>query len=149
MLTDVPICLLPSQIAMTMTRLGLVFIALIAIGCGTSAPPPAPSVPTESKGVIGVQEIVAQQIGLSPEDISPEMTFAEMGADGLDFISIVTETEKQLGVPISVEALEKATGVSDPKDMPATLTVRQFAEVVESLKMPADQPAADSKPEMP
>ncbi|WP_158265557.1 acyl carrier protein [Blastopirellula marina] len=134
---------------MTMTRLGLVFVALITIGCGTSAPPPAPTVPTESKGLSSVQEIVAQEIGLEPEDVSPDKTFDELGADGLDFISIVTEVEVRLGVAITVEVLEKATGVSDPKDMPATLTVHQFAEVVESLKTPADPPTTESEPEMP
>lgn len=152
MLRSVAIRPRPFWILCTMTRLGLLFVAIVAVGCGSPAPPPAPLVPADSPEVVQVQEVVSEQIGLKPEEVGPELTFAELGADGLDFVSIVKQAEQDLGVSISVETLEKVTGVSDPKDMPATLTVRQFAEVMKTLKesgTDADPAAAESEPVKP
>ncbi|RCS40579.1 hypothetical protein DTL42_24725 [Bremerella cremea] len=136
-----------------MTRLGLVFVTLVAVGCGasSSSPLPVPPAAANSPEVVKVQEIVAEQIGIAPADVAADQTFEKLGADGLDFVAIVFKTEDQLGVKISAEDLGTVTGVSDPKEMPAKLTVRQYAEFVESVKQAKPMPAPEnaSEAEMP
>lgn len=132
-----------------LTRLGLVLLTLLLVGCDSSRPLPTPtnSVPVESATVRGVQEVIASEIGLKQEEIGPELTFQELGVDGLDFARIINETQSYLGVVISTEKLAEVTGEMDPKQMPAKLTVRQLAEIVEAAQAAAPAEAATPDPD--
>lgn len=132
-----------------LARLGLIAVVFCLIGCDSSsrAPEdvvPANSQPADSPSVKSVQAVISTEIGLPLEEISPEATFEDLGADGLDFARIITETQDQLDVVVSTEKLAEVTGEMDPKQMPAKLTVRQLAEIVEAAQA---SPAPGSSPD--
>ena len=123
-------------------RLGLIVLVVFLVGCETSSPAPeetepTTSLPADSPSVVGVKAVISSEIGIQPEDIRSEATFEDLGADGLDFARIITETQDQLGVVVSTEKLSEVTGEMNPKDMPAKLTVGQLAEIVEAGLAPA------------
>lgn len=55
-----------------------------------------------------VIEIVAEQLGVSKEQITPETSFVnDLGADSLDTIELVMELEEEFDINIPDEASEK------------------------------------------
>ncbi|HBC89084.1 MAG TPA: acyl carrier protein [Lentisphaeria bacterium] len=61
-----------------------------------------------------VKEIVVQQLGVSPDQVSPEAKFIEdLGADSLDQVELVMALEEEFGADIPDEDAEKLTTVGD------------------------------------
>ena len=61
-----------------------------------------------------VKEIVVQQLGVSPDQVTPEAKFAEdLGADSLDQVELVMALEEEFGADIPDEDAEKLTTVGD------------------------------------
>jgi len=61
-----------------------------------------------------VKEIVVDQLGVSPEQVSPEAKFVEdLGADSLDTVELVMALEEEFGAEIPDEEAEKLQTVND------------------------------------
>lgn len=61
-----------------------------------------------------VKEIVAEQLGVSAEQVTPEAKFVEdLGADSLDTVELVMALEEEFGAEIPDEDAEKLLTVND------------------------------------
>jgi acyl carrier protein len=55
-----------------------------------------------------VIEIVAEQLGVNKDQITPETSFVQdLGADSLDTVELVMELEEEFGINIPDDAAEK------------------------------------------
>lgn len=61
-----------------------------------------------------VKEIVAEQLGVSAEQVTPAAKFVEdLGADSLDTVELVMALEEEFGAEIPDEDAEKLQTVND------------------------------------
>jgi len=61
-----------------------------------------------------VREIIADQLGESIENITPEKDFVQdLGADSLDVVELVMALEEEFGIEIPEEDAEKIKTVGD------------------------------------
>ena len=61
-----------------------------------------------------VRDIIAEQLGVNPEQVIPEAKFIEdLGADSLDIVELVMEFEKEFDIEIPDEDAEKLRTVGD------------------------------------
>jgi len=61
-----------------------------------------------------VKKIVAEQLGVEPEKVTPEASFTEdLGADSLDIVELVMALEEEFGHEIPDEDAEKIRTVGD------------------------------------
>ena len=61
-----------------------------------------------------IREIVVEQLGVKPEQITPEAKFIEdLGADSLDTVELVMALEEEFGNEIPDESAEKLVSVGD------------------------------------
>ena len=58
-----------------------------------------------------IQAYLANQLDISPDDITPETTFESLGIDSLDTVEMVMDLEEQLGVDLELK--EKLTTVGE------------------------------------
>ena len=61
-----------------------------------------------------IQAYLANQLDISPDDITPETTFESLGIDSLDTVEMVMDLEEQLGVELELE--DKITTVGELVD---------------------------------
>lgn len=65
-----------------------------------------------------LRKVTAAILGMDPEEIRPDMTFlTDLGADSLDVYQIVMGVEKELGITIPAEKVEKITTVQEAVDL--------------------------------
>jgi acyl carrier protein len=57
--------------------------------------------------------IIAQQLHISAEDITPDSMIESLGADSLDFVELVMKFEEEFGVEINDEDAQKLHTVAD------------------------------------
>ena len=69
----------------------------------------------EEKSIEGrIKEIIVEQLGVKPEQITPEAKFIEdLGADSLDTVELVMALEEEFGNEIPDEDAEKLISVGD------------------------------------
>ncbi len=61
-----------------------------------------------------VTEIIVEQLGVKPEEVTPEASFVDdLGADSLDTVELVMAFEEEFGVEIPDEDAEKIRTVGD------------------------------------
>ena len=58
-------------------------------------------------------ELICEQLGVSPENIRPETTFRELGADSLDTVEMVMELEEEFDLTIPDAVAEKILTIGD------------------------------------
>jgi len=64
-----------------------------------------------------VKEIIADQLGISVDQIKPESKFVDdLGADSLDVVELIMAFEEEFGVEIPDEDAEKIATVQDVLD---------------------------------
>ena len=64
-----------------------------------------------------LQEIIAEVLNLSEEEIRPDSTFVDdLGADSLDVFQIIMGIEEEFDIEIDNEEAEKITTVQDAVD---------------------------------
>ena len=61
-----------------------------------------------------VKSIIAEQLGVKPEEVTPEASFIDdLGADSLDTVELVMALEEEFGIEIPDEDAEKMSKVSE------------------------------------
>ncbi len=61
-----------------------------------------------------VKSIIAEQLGVKAEEVTPEASFVEdLGADSLDTVEVVMALEEVFGIEIPDEDAEKMTTVGE------------------------------------
>ena len=61
-----------------------------------------------------VKEIIAEQLGVEKDKITPEAKFVEdLGADSLDVVELIMAFEEEFGIEIPDEDAEKIQTVGD------------------------------------
>jgi acyl carrier protein len=64
-----------------------------------------------------VKKIIAEQLGVEEEDITPDSSFVEdLGADSLDTVELVMAFEEEFGIEIPDEDAEKILTVQNVID---------------------------------
>ncbi len=61
-----------------------------------------------------VRDIIVEQLGVNPEQVTPEAKFIEdLGADSLDTVELVMAFEEEFGIDVPDEEAEKLLTVGD------------------------------------
>ncbi len=61
-----------------------------------------------------VKEIVVEQLGVKPDQVTPQAKFIEdLGADSLDTVELVMALEEEFGIEVPDEQAEKLQSVGD------------------------------------
>ena len=60
-----------------------------------------------------VEEIIAEQLGVSEDEIAMETTFEDLGADSLDLFQIITELEDAFDMEFANDDAENIKTVGD------------------------------------
>jgi len=61
-----------------------------------------------------VKDIIVEQLGVNPEQVTPQASFIEdLGADSLDIVELVMAFEEEFGVEVPDEDAEKLQKVGD------------------------------------
>ena len=64
-----------------------------------------------------VKEIIVEQLGVTPEQVTPEASFIEdLGADSLDTVELVMALEEEFDIQVPDEEAEKITTVQQAVD---------------------------------
>ena len=64
-----------------------------------------------------VEAIIADKLSMSPENITAESTFKDLGADSLDIVEIIMSFEETFGIEIKDEDAEKIKAVGQAVDL--------------------------------
>ena len=76
-----------------------------------------------------VREIIVEQLGVTPEQITPEASFIDdLGADSLDTVELVMEFEDEFDMSIPDEEAEKIQTVGAAIDYIATIAQSKSQE---------------------
>ncbi len=61
-----------------------------------------------------VKELIAEQLGLQPEDINPECSLQDdLGADSLDLVELLMAFSDEFGIEIDDDEVETIVTVND------------------------------------
>ena len=61
-----------------------------------------------------VKDIIVEQLGVKPDQVTPEAKFIEdLGADSLDIVELVMALEEEFGIEVPDEQAEKLQSVGD------------------------------------
>uniref|UniRef100_UPI0016026084 phosphopantetheine-binding protein n=1 Tax=Stieleria mannarensis TaxID=2755585 RepID=UPI0016026084 len=118
----------------TMKHFVSALLCVYVVGCGSTHVASLDTPETPMLDEIAV--VIASHLNKSVHEISPDLTFAELGADDLDLVEITMDVEDQLNLVIRDDALVAKTGSASANDLCSRLTVRGFAEVASTAPQP-------------
>ena len=87
-----------------------------------------------------IRELVAEQVGVPPDAVTPDSSFVRLGADSLTMVALVGRLDACFGVRIGMREL-----FASDSDTAATDTPRGLADLV-ATRMPPPAPPAASTP---
>ena len=61
-------------------------------------------------------EIIADQLGVDPDSISEETSFADLGADSFDLFQVISALEEEYEVTFNTDDTDKIKTVKDAVD---------------------------------
>eukprot|EP00271_Cylindrocystis_brebissonii_P013024 TRINITY_DN32571_c0_g1_i1.p1 TRINITY_DN32571_c0_g1~~TRINITY_DN32571_c0_g1_i1.p1 ORF type:complete len:148 (+),score=35.54 TRINITY_DN32571_c0_g1_i1:126-569(+) len=64
-----------------------------------------------------VRGIIAQQLAVEPDTVTPESKFVDLGADSLDTVEIMMALEEQFEITLDEEGAEKIGTVQEAADL--------------------------------
>ena len=66
--------------------------------------------------LVKVIDTISEKLNMPKENIKPEATFQELGADSLDIVEMIMSFEENFGIEIKDEDAEKIKTVQDAVD---------------------------------
>ena len=60
-----------------------------------------------------IKEIIAEQLGVSEDEIAMETTFEDLGADSLDLVELIMGVEEEFNIEIPEGEADKVVTVGD------------------------------------
>ncbi len=63
-----------------------------------------------------VMNIIAEQLGVSPEEIKEDTVFADLGADSFDLFQVISALEEEYEVTFNTDDTDKIKTVKDAID---------------------------------
>ncbi len=60
-----------------------------------------------------VKALVAEKLGVSEDEITPESTFEDLGADSLDVVELVMALEEEFDLEIADEDVDNINSIGD------------------------------------
>lgn len=73
-----------------------------------------PQIPTTREELESrVTNILVEQLGIDPEQVKPESTFTDLGADSLDTVELIMAFEEELEIEIHDDEAENIKTVAD------------------------------------
>ena len=61
-------------------------------------------------------DIIADQLGISPDEITEDTVFADLGADSFDLFQVISALEEEYGVTFNTDDTDKIKTVKDAVD---------------------------------
>ena len=61
-------------------------------------------------------DIIADQLGISPDEITEDTAFADLGADSFDLFQVISALEEEYGVTFNTDDTDKSKTVQDAVD---------------------------------
>ena len=111
------------------------FALVVLVGCSSRSDLSQRSGdgPSGSAGqdIAAIVSILADQLGIKPEQVAPDATLRSLGADELDVVEIIMMVEEQFHVEITDEQIVHQIGEGGAEDM---LTARGLAALVTASK---------------
>lgn len=102
-------------------------------GAAAAATVPAFAKRPAADDLKAVQEAIAKQMKIKPEDVKPTATLAELKMSALDYPDAIDALERKLNITISKVALQKASGADMPYDVIEKLTVQKLADTINAI----------------
>jgi acyl carrier protein len=85
-----------------------------AVARGVSLAPNLPNFMADKSIEEKVKDIIVEQLGVNPEQVTPQASFIEdLGADSLDIVELVMAFEEEFSVEVPDEDAEKLQTVGD------------------------------------
>jgi iturin family lipopeptide synthetase A len=94
--------------------------------------------------LIRILELTARHLGVRPEEVDPERTFVDLGADSLQLVGVLVELEGEFGVDISMQELLEGAGT--PHMAAELVTARQAGRPVAPVDKAVGPPPAAAGP---
>ncbi len=63
--------------------------------------------------LVKIREIIVDQFGTNPEEVTAEMAIADLSADSLDLVEMVMALEEEFGIEVADEDIESFTTIGD------------------------------------
>ena len=63
-----------------------------------------------------VIDIIAEQLGVSPEEITEDTSFADLGADSFDLFQVISALEEEFEITFNTDDTDKIKTVKDAID---------------------------------
>ena len=92
-----------------------------------------------------IQQIISYHLGMPIDQIAPECTFEDLGADSLDCVEIVMDIEDKQGIIITNAELEEIKTVQNIYDLVNKKNAEKPVNQPPALEKPKDENSPDDR----